>query len=180
MNRFSYIYSPTLAITYAKKYAYTYNPSYPNYSSLVEGGDCANFISQCLHAGGIPMIGNDSNNTTQDWFCYSNYLWDINKISKTWRGVANFLEFWTLHAKEFRNFSNNALTDPTLKTQLFNYIALGDAINLIHEDNRPYHTLLVVDITPDEILCAAHTNDTDGTPLSKYNPYKFRVYKLYT
>ena len=36
---------------YAKKYAFNYNPNYADYNSL--GGDCANFVSQCLIAGGI-------------------------------------------------------------------------------------------------------------------------------
>lgn len=46
-------YNPEKAVTYADKYWSEYNDSYPNYCSI--GGDCANFVSQCLYAGGLPM-----------------------------------------------------------------------------------------------------------------------------
>ena len=54
------VYSHTLAVQYANTYVgsggendYTYyNRMYKNYN--VKGGDCANFASQCLYAGGFP------------------------------------------------------------------------------------------------------------------------------
>lgn len=46
-------YSYTDAVAYAKKYWSSYNSNYTNYNSL--GGDCANFVSQCLYAGGVPQ-----------------------------------------------------------------------------------------------------------------------------
>lgn len=46
----SRLYSWRKAVAYADKYWRHYNPAYPNYSS--RGGDCANFVSQCLRAGG--------------------------------------------------------------------------------------------------------------------------------
>ena len=48
-------YNPSSAVAYAKQYWNNYNPNYPNYNS--SGGDCANFVSQCLYAGGIPQDG---------------------------------------------------------------------------------------------------------------------------
>ena len=53
-------YDPNKAIAYAKKWAKSRNPKYHDYSN--EGGDCANFVSQCLIAGGL---------ITSD--CYGNY-----------------------------------------------------------------------------------------------------------
>ena len=41
-------YSTSDAIAYAKKYCGTYNSAYIKYN----GKDCANFVSQCMHAGG--------------------------------------------------------------------------------------------------------------------------------
>lgn len=46
-------YDVNKAVDYSDKYATSYNPSYSNYNSI--GGDCANYVSQCLYAGGIPM-----------------------------------------------------------------------------------------------------------------------------
>lgn len=45
-------YSISKAGAYARKYALNYNPSYFNYDSIGQG-DCANFASQCLKAGGL-------------------------------------------------------------------------------------------------------------------------------
>ncbi|HCT92069.1 MAG TPA: hypothetical protein DF613_11940 [Lachnospiraceae bacterium] len=52
----NYTYSYQDAVAYADKYATSYNPAYENYNSI--GGDCANFVSQCLYAGGLPMTDN--------------------------------------------------------------------------------------------------------------------------
>lgn len=45
-------YNSIAARDYAYKYWSSYNPAYTSYKG--NGGDCANFVSQCLHAGGIP------------------------------------------------------------------------------------------------------------------------------
>lgn len=49
-------YNPYEAVKYALRYAYNPNPSY-KYMEYhgTGGGDCSNFISQCLRAGGAPM-----------------------------------------------------------------------------------------------------------------------------
>lgn len=44
-------YNRIAARDYAYKYWSSYNPAYTSYKG--NGGDCANFVSQCLHAGGI-------------------------------------------------------------------------------------------------------------------------------
>ena len=44
-------YDVSKAVAYAHQYYENYNPAYPNYNS--SGGDCANFVSQCLYAGGL-------------------------------------------------------------------------------------------------------------------------------
>ena len=48
-------YDPNKAVEYAKNWAYKRNPKYHDYSN--EGGDCANFVSQCLIAGGFSTSG---------------------------------------------------------------------------------------------------------------------------
>ena len=53
-------YNPKKAIAYAKQWYNRRNPSYADYSN--GGGDCANFVSQCLIAGGLSLSG-----------CYGNY-----------------------------------------------------------------------------------------------------------
>ncbi|MEG0014344.1 MAG: amidase domain-containing protein [Cellulosilyticaceae bacterium] len=174
----SNIYNPALAIAYANQYAFTYNPIYPDYADVEPGGDCANFISQCIHAGGMPMIGYNANDALRNWFCRSDYLWAIEKISKSWRGAYYFYIYWSIHAKASREFSNDALTLPVLHQELLAYAAPGDAISLIHESGTIYHTLLIMDVTSEDIICAAHTNNTVSTPLTHYNPYRLKIYQL--
>jgi lysozyme len=56
------LYDRTATVAYADLHTNTtnYNPDYGNYAGL--GGDCANFVSQCLIAGGINLwMGSDGN-----------------------------------------------------------------------------------------------------------------------
>lgn len=46
------MYDREKAVAYAHKWAYGRNPAYADFSAM--GGDCTNFLSQCLHAGGLP------------------------------------------------------------------------------------------------------------------------------
>ena len=50
-------YDAGAALNYAKKYCSGshYNPKYHDYRNV--GGDCANFVSQCLTAGGLSLDG---------------------------------------------------------------------------------------------------------------------------
>ncbi|MBQ8857591.1 MAG: GBS Bsp-like repeat-containing protein [Lachnospiraceae bacterium] len=90
-------YNPDAAANYADQYVYTgatsgsynyegyYNSAYYNFNSL--GGDCANYTSQCINAGGMPQVvgskyGNDG------WYYKSS-----SDRSATWTGAAN-LETW--------------------------------------------------------------------------------------
>ena len=52
---FALSYNPSNAVAYALKYCKNYNNQYPNYRNM--GGDCANFVSQCLIAGGMNFSG---------------------------------------------------------------------------------------------------------------------------
>ena len=69
-------YNPTNAIAYAETYYDTgnYNPAYPDWSSY--GGDCANFVSQCVYAGGKSMKGTPGTSTAAEnwsnWFSSGN------------------------------------------------------------------------------------------------------------
>lgn len=46
------MYNREKAVAYAHRWAYGFNPAYGNFTDM--GGDCTNFLSQCLHAGGLP------------------------------------------------------------------------------------------------------------------------------
>ena len=63
-------YDRHAAVSYARKYALNYNTEYKNFND--SGGDCTNFISQCLKAGGIP--------TSSIWKPYSNTWVRVNGL----------------------------------------------------------------------------------------------------
>jgi hypothetical protein len=46
-------YNGAAAAAYADTYWQTYNPAWPSFAN--SGGDCTNFVSQALHAGGLSM-----------------------------------------------------------------------------------------------------------------------------
>ena len=54
---FSINYNPSLAVSYARKYCQYYNKAYIYYPEDVFKNDNANFVSQCLLAGGQNLKG---------------------------------------------------------------------------------------------------------------------------
>lgn len=63
-------YNSKLASEYAQKYALNYNTKYKSFDN--SGGDCTNFVSQCLHAGNIPI--------TNSWRPYSTSWIRVNEL----------------------------------------------------------------------------------------------------
>ncbi len=154
------------AVAYAEKYYKNYNPNYPDWE--IYGGDCANFVSQCLYAGGKQMTGVPGTaESAQDW---SNWfskgsVCDTQNVSSTWRGANAFKGYWTQNANHetFEGFCE----------EVYDYGLNGDAVSLLNENGKAYHTLIIVgyyyviDEEPDFIV-AAHTNDTKTSRLSSY------------
>ena len=76
-------YEREKAVQYAKKWAYGRNPEYFNFDPI--GGDCTNFISQCIFAGSKTM-----NYKSNGWY-YKNG----NDKSPSWTGVEFLYNFLT-------------------------------------------------------------------------------------
>lgn len=148
------MYNPNLAISYAKKWAYSFNPNYYNFTNI--GGDCTNFVSQCLYAGNIPM-----NYSTYGWFYNSLY-----SRAPAWTGVNELWDFAT---------SNKGIGVKFLPCEI-NDVDVGDVIQL-YNGNRYYHTLLVSSITYG-IKVTAHDFGAFDRPLSDYNFNSLRCAKV--
>lgn len=72
-ERLSYSYDRMKAVQYSERWWNEFNPKYKKFND-----DCTNFISQCLHAGGIPMWG--SPNKSKGWWMSGNswsYSWTV-------------------------------------------------------------------------------------------------------
>ena len=78
------MYNREAVYEYAKKWAYGRNPKYYNFDSV--GGDCTNFVSQCIYAGCKQMNYNRNNG----WY----YINGNNK-SPSWTGVEFLYNFLT-------------------------------------------------------------------------------------
>ncbi|MBR2742137.1 MAG: amidase domain-containing protein [Clostridia bacterium] len=85
-------YDPDKAVAYADKYVYNgatssgklyenyYNSAYANFNDV--GGDCANYTSQCIYAGGMPQVKGAAYGT-DCWF----YVSSSNR-SATWTSAS--------------------------------------------------------------------------------------------
>lgn len=150
-------YNRQSAINYALKYALTRNPEFHDYSN--EGGNCANYISQCIFAGAPQM--NFSNN---GW----NYI-SPNNTSVSWANVEPFFNFAISNTGEGFFASKSSLEA----------CEVGDVIQLKFK-NKPIfsHSLIITKIlnrTPRGIIVCANTNDTLNAPLNHYLYAELRV-----
>ena len=142
-------YNRNKSVAYAHEWAYRRNPSYYNFD--LTGGDCTNFISQCLYAGCGIM------NYTRDTGWY--YLSAKNRAAG-WTGVEYLYRFLTTNQKS----GPYAVNLPIANAEP------GDIIQLSFDGNAYAHSLLVVNISSSAsgIAVATHTEDSDNRPLNTY------------
>ena len=151
-------YKRNLSTQYAHKWAFNRNPAYPDFEEM--GGDCTNFVSQCLHAGNIDM-----SYQPDPWFCHS-----LGSRSPSWSSVELF------HQLLIGNQSDNG---PHAIEVTIDEIEQGDVVQLMSGGSlRFHHTLFVVEAPPiktlETILIACHTYDSDYRPLATYNIRQIR------
>lgn len=145
-------YNRKNAVAYARRWAFGRNPRFYDFTGI--GGDCTNFVSQCIYAGSGVM------NYTPDtgWYYRS-----LNDRAPAWTGV-EFLYDFLINNKSIGPFAREVSYDEACK---------GDVIQLGDEREDFYHTLIIVQTEP-EILIASHSNDAYDRPLSTYNYYTAR------
>lgn len=149
-------YNRNLALEYAFKWALDRNPAYYNYDAL--GGDCTNFISQCLYEGFGQM-----NYRKLGWF-YDN----PNQKSPSWTGVEFLYEF----------LINNKYEGPKGKIISKENIKIGDLIQLSFNGIVYGHTLFVSKIDKNDIFVCAHSIDSLNRTLKSYEYKKIRYIEI--
>ncbi len=151
-------YDRAKAVAYAHRWAYGRNPAYYNYEAL--GGDCTNFASQCLYAGGGIM----NYTPTFGWY----YL-DANRKAPAWTGVIYLYRFLTRGESTPGPFARECAIEELLP---------GDLVQLSFDGTSYGHCPVVVAVgypaAPENILLAAHSADADNRPLSTYAYEKYR------
>ena len=148
-------YNRERAVNYAETWALRRNPLFLNFAG--RGGDCTNFMSQCLLAGSCTM------DFTPDFGWY--YV-STEDRAPAWTSVAFFYDFIT----EQPAFANeNAGIGPFGREVRAREIEIGDFIQLADEEGDYYHTLIITGFEPNDILVCAHTDDALNRRLSTYN-----------
>lgn len=148
-----YGYDREKAVAYAHKWAYGRNPAYSDFSDM--GGDCTNFVSQCLRAGGAPM----NYTPTFGWYYAS-----LNNRAPAWTGVQPFYRFITTNAK----------TGPYGWPAELHQLQIGDVMQLSFDNGVTFgHTALIVSVgehpTPDNVWVATHSEDADNRAISHWS-----------
>jgi len=150
-------YDRQAAVAYAKEWAYKRNPKYYNFDKI--GGDCTNFISQCLYTGSGVM----NSKRIFGWYYFS-----VNNRAPSWSGVQYLYNF----------LINNKQVGPFAEEADSYYILPGDIIQLGRADGTFYHSLLVVKVNDDEIYIATHSDDSYMRPLSSYSFERIRFLSI--
>ncbi len=164
-------YNRTAAVNYARTWAYKRNSAWGNFDGM--GGDCTNFASQVLNAGGIPMdTGGD-------------YFWFYKKMgsgpgkdtrSASWSGVKELYEYIVANTRY------NGINGPQGKVVNRNDVKPGDLIQIDlvdkngRTDGKYDHTVIVTKAEWQGILwwkkfvieVAAHTTDRKDYNLDNY------------
>ena len=142
-------YNANKAIKYAKKWWGNYNTAH--YKTNTQ--DCANFISQCLYAGGMKM--------DREWYAKKILWWQ--KYSDAW-GIAACLYSWCQ-----RKLSNSSMTydKNSIKSLLKDYktkkIKKGAPAFLWSEGYKRYnHAILIGDASKNDVFYWAHTSPRNG------------------
>ncbi|MDO4288542.1 MAG: amidase domain-containing protein [Eubacterium sp.] len=136
----------------------------------VYGGNCNNFISQCLYAGGIPM--DYTGDAQWKWYDDEIDFWEEPYgRSTSWTGVEEFFTY----AQE--NTGYGLAADTTLPGYA------GEAGDVIQygEDGQWHHSVIVTEVIKDEngrvqdYLINSNTTDRINYPASAYAYSNFRL-----
>lgn len=159
-DRAHFVYDRLKAVRYAERWWNDYNPAFKKFEV-----DCTNYISQCLHAGGAPMLGYP--NRSKGWWIRQ------NNWSYTWT-VAHALR-WYLPGDR-KGLSAKEVSSP-------DQLKLGDVICYDFQgDGRFDHTTFVTGKDSDSMpLVNAHTTNSrmrywayeDSTAYTPNIKYKF-------
>lgn len=154
-------YNRSNVVKYAKNWANLRNPKYFNYDKL--GGDCTNFVSQCIYAGSNIM----NYNFSKGW-----YYINANSKSPSWTGV-EFLNNFIITNKTIGPFGRNSDIEE---------VEIGDIIQLSFDGKKFSHSLVITKILNnknlDNIFTSSHTDDSLDRMVSSYNFKNIRFIKI--
>ena len=145
------------------------NPKYPNFGN---NGDCANFVSQCLSAGGFKQ--------NSDWYCFYSPNSGLN-IQRIIRPYKNWIysKAWSCAYEQYKYFKNSGLTYDEIVINSVNEIApvasgekgrvrIGDIMYMQWDKPYPHHAAIITSLRDGMIYYNAHTIPRDDEPLENF------------
>lgn len=148
-------YNRERAVEYARKWALSRNPLFFDFTG--GGGNCTNFVSQCLLAGSLVMDSTE----TFGW-----YYVDVNNRAPAWTGVREFYEFMC-GLGDFMPRSERQ--GPFCEEVMRERAEIGDVVQLANNRGVFYHSLIISGFENGGILVCAQSNDALDRPLSTYS-----------
>ncbi|MDY4251395.1 MULTISPECIES: amidase domain-containing protein [unclassified Clostridium] len=178
-------YNRELAREYAIKWAISSNKQYYNY--INDGGDCTNFVSQVLRAGGMDFIGSRKNATSIDsWFYYSS---DLPNRTSTWTSANAFNLHFGKSGKRVYKYRKYSIEE-ALKNwdEIYSSIYIGDIIQYTRPNNIAFHSQAITDLLDNKtIYFSQHSNTIENFYkngnlkyylLGKPNDYNLLIYNI--
>ncbi|HYE82773.1 MAG TPA: amidase domain-containing protein [Clostridia bacterium] len=183
-------YDRSKAKAYIDTYWKNYNPAYPSFHH--GGGDCTNFVSQVLFAGGMPWADdkNPANHKKSvNWYCKpgATNKDSEKRITFSWKIAAVFKAHWIKRVEAHRMYSYAEAIQNM--NEVSDGVFLGDVVQFCYSSGVPYHTLAVTGFNRDpeynvrDIVLASHDIDSNTrslyrTMLQYPSDYKLRVYNI--
>lgn len=152
-------YDRERAVEYAKRWARGRNPLFFDFTG--GGGNCTNFVSQCLLAGSLNMDASQP---------FGWYYVSVDDRAPAFSGVNEFYGY-LCGVNGFPPV--NSRRGPFAVEVMRETVRIGDVVQLANRSGRFYHTLIVSGFDPSlsdgGILVCANSDDALDRPLSTYS-----------
>lgn len=162
-------YDRQSAVQYATRYALVPNKKYKYFGVNQRiGGDCTNFVSQCLKAGGIPFSYDKKN----PW--WYNFEASTNVCSLSW-SVAHSL---FLHLR--KSADNNTKGAKALQTNNVSDLELGDLIFYENKSGVIFHSTIITAFSGIPLVSQHSVEALNVSYIKPYYVAKTHFVKIYT
>ncbi len=159
-------YDREKAISYARTWYDDRNGNYYSYST-----DCANFVSQCLNAGGIEQSKEWHSSRTEKTYWYNPAAWFSNNYRYDW----DVGEAWWLADAQYQYFSSFAQNKTVEIASVndiqavvsSNNIQAGDLLYFVNTSGNIHHATIITKVDSGMIYYAGHTRSCYDRPLSE-------------
>ena len=159
------VFNRMMAVSYANTWALSRNRNFRDYSGRGSGGDCTNFVSQVMLAGGWPEVYGIP---PQQWFYKGDGIEvlagiPLNQPSRSWAGAQPFSEFIESSGRAKRCNRED--------------LELADIVQVyLKERGEVVHTVVVTDVIHaqhkrsdiDQFYVCYHSNDHRNKLLDQF------------